>query len=90
MNFFFQKSCRLLDNVEKYGRAGQATDDNLTWCKHTACWINKATVTHSEYATLIVSTAKMGKRTCLNVTLHVRFPTGRLIKVCLPPQYTQH
>jgi len=26
-NFFFRKSCRLLDNVEKYGRAGQATDD---------------------------------------------------------------
>ena len=26
--FFFRKSCRLWDNVEKYGRAGQATDDN--------------------------------------------------------------
>jgi hypothetical protein len=24
---FFLKSCRLLDNVEKYSRAGQATDD---------------------------------------------------------------
>jgi hypothetical protein len=25
----FQKSCRLSDNVEKYSRAGQATDDNI-------------------------------------------------------------
>jgi hypothetical protein len=25
---FFQKSSRLLDNVEKYGTAWQATDDN--------------------------------------------------------------
>ena len=28
---FFQKSCRFLDNVEKYDRAGQATDDNIMW-----------------------------------------------------------
>jgi len=26
-NNFIRKSCRLTDNVEKYGRAGQATDD---------------------------------------------------------------
>ena len=25
--FFFRKSCHLRDNVGKYGRAGQATDD---------------------------------------------------------------
>jgi hypothetical protein len=28
-NFFFRKSCRLWDNVEKYCTAGQATDDNM-------------------------------------------------------------
>jgi len=28
-NFFFRKNCRLWDKVEKYCRAGQATDDNL-------------------------------------------------------------
>jgi len=27
--FFPPKSCRLLDNVEKYGRAGQATDGDM-------------------------------------------------------------
>jgi len=26
---FFRKSCCLWDNVEKYCRAGQATDDNM-------------------------------------------------------------
>ena len=28
-NFFLGKSCRLLENVEQYGRAGQATDGNM-------------------------------------------------------------
>jgi len=27
--FFFRKSCRLWDNVEKFCRAGQATDNNV-------------------------------------------------------------
>jgi len=31
ITFFFRKSCRLLDNVEKYFRAGQATDDNVAY-----------------------------------------------------------
>ena len=26
---FFRKSCHLSDNVEQYGRAGQATHDNM-------------------------------------------------------------
>jgi len=29
--FFFEKSCYLKDNVEKYCRAGQATDDNMAY-----------------------------------------------------------
>jgi len=28
-NFFSRKSCRLRDNVEEKGIAGQATDDNM-------------------------------------------------------------
>jgi hypothetical protein len=39
--------------VEKYGRAGQATDDNITRCMSIACWLPKATDTHSEYIILI-------------------------------------
>jgi hypothetical protein len=46
-------SCRLLDNVEKYGRARQATDDNIIRHMRFAWWISKATDTHSEYVLLI-------------------------------------
>jgi len=35
-NFSFRKSCRLWDNVEKYCRAGQATDDNMA---HAHCML---------------------------------------------------
>jgi len=36
--------------VEKYGKAGQATVDNVLWLMRLACWITNATDTHSEYA----------------------------------------
>ena len=36
-NFFFRKSYRLRDNVEKYFRAGQATDDNMA---HAHCMLD--------------------------------------------------
>jgi hypothetical protein len=39
--------------VEKCGTARQATDDNVTWYMHFACWVNKVTNTHSEYVVLI-------------------------------------
>jgi hypothetical protein len=40
---FFRKSCCLWDNVVKYGKAGQATDDKA----HAHCWITKAINTQS-------------------------------------------
>ena len=48
---FFKKSCRLWDNVEKFGRAGQATRMTI-WYMCIACWIHKSTNTHSEYVIL--------------------------------------
>jgi hypothetical protein len=38
-NFFFPpcKSCGLSDNVEKYRRAGQATDENMP---HARCMVD--------------------------------------------------
>jgi hypothetical protein len=48
-----RKSCRLRDNVEKYGTAGQATADNIIRRMRCACWITKATDTHSEYVIFI-------------------------------------
>jgi hypothetical protein len=38
---------------KKYGRAGQATGDNIIRRMRFACWIAKATDTHSEYVILI-------------------------------------
>ena len=50
---FSRKSWDLLDNVVKYGTAGQATDDNITRRMRFAFQINKAANTHSEYIILI-------------------------------------
>ena len=50
---FPRKSRRLWDNVKKYGRARQATDDNIIRYMFIACWITKATDTLSEYIILI-------------------------------------
>jgi hypothetical protein len=40
--------------VEKYGTAGQATDDNIRRRIRFVRWITKAADTHSEYVILIV------------------------------------
>jgi hypothetical protein len=50
---FFRKSCRLWDNVKKYGRASQATDGSIIRRMLFACRITKATDTHSEYVVLV-------------------------------------
>jgi hypothetical protein len=49
---FSRKSCRLWDNVEKYGTVRQATDDNIIRRMRIACWITNATDTHSQYVIL--------------------------------------
>ena len=51
--FFLRKSCRLGDNVEKYGTARQATDESIIRRMRIACWFLKVTDTQSEYAILI-------------------------------------
>ena len=40
--------------LRKHGNARQATDNNMIWRMRLACWIPKATNTHSEYIILIV------------------------------------
>jgi hypothetical protein len=47
--------------VGKYGRARKATIDNVIWRMRIACWISKATDTHSEYVILMLSTVAMVK-----------------------------
>ena len=46
-HFICSKSCTKVPSV-RYGTARQATD-NITWRMRFACWITKATDTHSEY-----------------------------------------
>jgi hypothetical protein len=57
---FSRKSCRLWDNVEKYGTARQATDDNTIrrMRMRFACWITTATTV---------------TRTRLNITSYVHY-----------------
>ena len=44
------ENCAVYEIMEEYGRAQQATDDNIMWHMRFACWITKATNTPSEYA----------------------------------------
>jgi hypothetical protein len=59
--------------VEKYGTAGQATDDNIIQRMRFACWITKATDTHSEYVILIAFPRQQwlsGSCTMLRLQIH--------------------
>jgi hypothetical protein len=47
------KSCLLYDNVVKYGRAREATDDNIVRRMRSACCMNKTTDKHQEYVVFI-------------------------------------
>jgi hypothetical protein len=47
-NFFFFENCAIYEkNVEKYGRTGQGTDDNIIRRIRIVCWMTKATHTHT-------------------------------------------
>ena len=46
--FYLGKLCRLRDSLEICGRARQAADELIIWHMCFACWITKATNTHSE------------------------------------------
>ena len=50
-NIFYRKSFRLWDNVEKYGRAAQATDDSMA---HAHCVLDNQGYkhTHTQYVIL--------------------------------------
>ena len=68
--FFFRKSCRLWEKVEKYCRTGQVTDDNMAYAH---CMLDTLGYKHSfrMYNASCFSTANMIARTRLYVTLYV-------------------
>jgi hypothetical protein len=51
--FFFENSAVYEMMLEKCGRVRQATDDYIIPRMRFACWITKATDTHSEYVIVI-------------------------------------
>jgi hypothetical protein len=70
---FFRTSCRLWDNVEKYGTSRQATDDNTA---HAHCLLDTYGYKHKLITcnTYYFSTATMIARTHFNVRLISKFP----------------
>jgi hypothetical protein len=50
---FSHKSCRLPDNVEKYSRARQATNNNILRRVRSPCWVTKVIDAHSDYVILL-------------------------------------
>ena len=59
---FFQKSCHLWNNLEKYCRVRQATDDCIIGHRHIAWWLPKATHILRICNTYSFSTANMVTR----------------------------
>ena len=70
INFFILKSCLLWDNVEKYFRDGQATDDSMA---HTYCMLDTQGYRHTLTICNIFcfSTTTVVARTRRNITLYV-------------------
>ena len=54
----------------KYGRDRQATNDNIIWHVHFACWIIKATNAHSEYVILFMATVVAPTRLSVMFIVH--------------------
>jgi hypothetical protein len=84
--FFFRKSCILWDNVEKYCRSWQATDDNMT---HAHFKLGTYDYRHTLRIcnTYCFSTTKVTAQKHMNVTLYVYclscyFLVSRKFEIC--------
>jgi len=82
-NNLFKKSNRLWNNVEKFGRARQATDDNIIRRMHFACWKNNYWHKHKIINTYWFSTATMVTQKRLHVSLCVHCLVKALLYYCL-------
>ena len=76
--FFFFSKIALFMRYEKYGTAGQPTDNSF--------WLTKATNTHLEYV-ILICTATMVTRTSLNVTLPDLFLISLGCRDVIPGSY---
>jgi len=67
----FSKNCTVYDiMLKKHGSARQATDNNTIWCMRLACWILKATNTHSQYVILIAFPWQQRLRKSVSILRH--------------------
>ena len=81
-----------MSKAEKYGRAGQAADDSIIRCMPFACWITKATDTHSEYVMPMAFPQQQWLHECasmLHLYLHglsctIYIPTAQTCSVASP------
>jgi hypothetical protein len=62
------KKWDLWDNVQKYGRARQVTNDNTMGWMQVMCWITEHTDTHSEYAILIAFPSQQWLDKCASMS----------------------
>ena len=81
--FFFQKSCHLWDDVEKYCRARKAT--MTIWHTGIACWIPKTTNTHSEYVMLVAFPLLQWLHKCALCYIIRTLPVSFCFLSSLPP-----
>ena len=87
-NPFSRKSWLLWNNVDKYEKLRQATD-NIIRRMRFACWLTKATDTHSEYVILIAFPEQLWFRErASTLRLYIHFLYFSYLYVhCLPCSY---
>jgi len=66
--FFFFKLCHIWDNVEKFCKARQATDDNMA---RDNCMLDSWRYKLAQYVKLVPVDVTVVAGTCLSVTLYV-------------------
>ena len=75
VTFFSRKSCRLWDNVERYCRAGQATDDNMA---HARCMLGNQRYKHTlkicNTRSFSTATTVPGTRLIVSFYVHCQSP----------------
>jgi len=81
-NFFSENDTIFLGNVEKYGRAGQTTGGSVVGCMHIACWMTRATDTHSEYVILIAFQRQQWLRERASVLCHMYITCHVICYLC--------
>jgi len=75
IKFSPRESCRLWDNVGKYGWAKQASDKCIIGHMCVACWITKATDIHWEYVILTAFPRQQWLRERASVYVIRKLPT---------------